>query len=1063
MNRLLKNSPLLIALAAAGLLALLPARAMAQTVTTGAISGLVTDESGGVLPGATVEAVHQPTGTHYSAVSGTDGRFSILNVRVGGPYTVTVKLSGFKDQTYANLNVALGAELAVPAKLKLENMTETVEVTAETGAIINPSATGPAANIPQVAVENMPSVNRAITDIARLSPQFTPLGNGDGSGPDVLSVGGRSSRYNNIQIDGANNNDLFALAANSGNPGGGTGTQPVSFDAIQEVQLVAAPYDVRQGGFSGGGINAITRSGSNAYHGTVLYEFRNQDFVGDSTARLGPTGVVASPSRALGTFNEKQMTASLGGPIVRNKAFFFVNVDLTRNNTPSGWSADGSSGQRFVVPQADLDRALSILQTKYGYDPSLGGNPLGEFTRSTPSNKVFARLDFNLSDRHRLTIRNNFTKPTTDVGFPRNNLFLTPDNYYQIHNRSNSTVAQLNSTFGGAVNELRVNYQKIRDIRTGPQPFPQVIVDLTGAGCGSSTCQIRFGTEEFSTANELYQDVIELTDDYTMHRGSHLITVGTHNEFFKFKNLFIRDNFGAYRFSSLNNFEAGLAQQYDYSFSATADPRQAAQFSVHQFGFYAGDLWRVAPRVTLNYGVRVDIPSFPDTPNANPVSVANFGYATDVVPSSKMWSPRAGFNWDIGGDSKQQLRGGAGIFAGRPPYVWISNQFGNTGIDFTRIGASFNANNKIPFVADPANQPKTVTGAAAGSFTNEIDLIDPDFKYPQILRTSLGYDRSLGFAGIIATVEGLYGKTLEDIDYKNLNFVPTANVRASDGRPIMARKVSSLSDVVFLTNTTKGDSWTVNAKVERPFRNRLAFMASYLYGRSKSVNDGGSDQAASNFNNNYIPGNPNEAPLTESRFSPGHRINLAVNYEWKLPWKTTLLTAAYYNGQSGRPYTLLFLSDVNGDTKTGNDLVFIPASSDQVLVSNGTFAQLDAYINADPQLAKYRGQIVPRNALRGPWTNQLDLSTSLGIPVAGSRKLELRADVLNFLNLLNKDWGLIDFPVFNDIAPLGVSIDSATGKYVYNLATINSPTYLKFNRDDLRSRWQAAFSARIRF
>ena len=877
-------------------------------------------------------------------------------------------------------------------------------------------------------------------------------------------VGGRSSRYNNIQIDGANNNDLFALAGNSGNPGGGTGTQAVSFDAIQEVQLVAAPYDVRQGGFTGGGINAITRSGTNAYHGTVMYEFRNQGLVGDSDDRFSDTtGQLVSPSRPLGTFSEKQFTVSLGGPIVKNKAFFFANVDLTRNKTPSGWSADGSSGQTFVVPPSDLDRVLSILSTKYHYDPSLGQNPLGEFTRETPSNKYFVRLDFNLSDRHRLIVRNNYTNPTTDVGFPSNSRFLTPDTYYQIHNRTNSTVAQLNSTFGTSVNELRVNYQKIRDIRNGPQPFPQVLVDLTPGGCGSSTCQVRFGTEEFSTANELYQDVVELTDDYTMHKGHHTITVGTHNEFFKFKNLFIRDNFGAYRFSSIANFEAGLAQSYDYSFSATSDPKQAAKFSVRQYGFYAGDLWRVAPRVTLNYGLRVDIPTFPDVPNANPAAVANFGYQTDIAPSSTLWSPRAGFNWDISGNGKQQVRGGLGIFAGRPPYVWISNQYGNTGVDFTRIGAAFNAANRIPFVTDPANQPKTVTGANAGSFTNEIDLVDPDFKYPQLLRASFGYDRDLGFLGMIATVEGLYGKTLEDIDYQNLNFIPTANVRASDGRPIMARKVSTLSDVIFLTNTTKGNSWTINGKVERPFRNGLAFMASYLYGRAKSVNDGGSDQAASNFANNYIPGNPNQAPLTESRFSPGHRINLAVNYEWKLPRNLRFLTAAYYNGQSGRPYTFLFLSDVNADSKTANDLVFIPSSADQVLVTGGTFASLDAYIDNTPGLGQFRGQVVPRNALRGPWTNQLDLSASLGIPIAGTRKLELRADVLNFLNLLNQGWGLIDFPVFNDLAPIGVSIDSASGKYVYNLATINSPTYLKFNRDDLRSRWQAAFTARVRF
>jgi Carboxypeptidase regulatory-like domain/TonB-dependent Receptor Plug Domain len=485
-------------------LGLVAVQANAQSITTGSISGTVTDESGGVLPGASVAAVHEPTGTHYTATTDSKGHFSILNVRVGGPYTVSVTMSGFKEQKRTGASVALGADLGLDFKMKLESVTETVEVTAGVDAIINPSSTGPASNVSEQAVENLPTVARAITDFTRLSPYFASMGGGDGSGADVPAVAGTSNRYNNVQIDGANNNDLFALASNSGNPGGGTGTQPISFDAIQEIQLVVAPYDVRQGGFAGGGINAITRTGTNAFHGTAYYEFRNQGLVGD-----GPN------SRPISTFSEKQYGASVGGPLVKDKAFFFVNADFTRNQTPSGFSADGSSGQTFSVPASDLSRYLDILKTKYGYDPGLGGNALGEFTKNTESNKIFARLDFNLSDKHRLTIRNNWTKPNVDIGYPSSSVFYTPDNYYQVHNRTNSTVAQLNSTFGSSVNELRLAYQVIRDIRTGPTQFPQVRVDLTPGSCGSSTCYIRSGTEEFSTANQLYQNILEITDDFT--------------------------------------------------------------------------------------------------------------------------------------------------------------------------------------------------------------------------------------------------------------------------------------------------------------------------------------------------------------------------------------------------------------------------------------------------------------------------------------------------------------------------------------------------------------------
>ncbi|MEO8361366.1 MAG: carboxypeptidase regulatory-like domain-containing protein, partial [Vicinamibacteria bacterium] len=488
-------------------------------VTTGAINGVVTDESGGVLPGANITATHIPTGSRYTAVTGTDGRFNLLNVRVGGPYTVTVEMPGFKGGSRTNLMVALGADVSAPFRLAVASMTETVEVTADAGALISSTRSGPAANIAQAAIENMPTVSRSITDMARLSPHFTPVGNGAGDGPDVLSVGGRSSRYNNIQIDGANNNDLFALASNSGNPGGGTSTQPISFDAIAEIQLVVAPYDVRQGGFSGGGINAVTRSGTNQFHGTALYEFRNQKFVGDSATTFSSnTGQKIADPRAISNFSEKQATFSIGGPIVKDKAFFFINGDLSRNETPTGFSADGSSGVTYKVPKVELDRFLSILKTTYGYDPSAGGNPLGEYVRNTTSNKIFARLDFNLSDKHRLTVRNNYTKPKTDVGFPSASNFKTPDNYYQINNRSNSTVAQLNSNFGKGVNELRLSYQLIRDIRDGQGAFPSISVDLTPSVCGSSRCFVSAGRESFSGANELYQTVIELTDDYTFHK-----------------------------------------------------------------------------------------------------------------------------------------------------------------------------------------------------------------------------------------------------------------------------------------------------------------------------------------------------------------------------------------------------------------------------------------------------------------------------------------------------------------------------------------------------------------
>jgi hypothetical protein len=1015
-------------------LAATPALVLAQTATTGAISGLVADESGGVLPGATVTAVHEPTGTRYTATTGGDGRFNILNVRVGGPYAVTVSLSGFQDRQIGKVTVGLGEDRHLSFTLAVAAIEETVEVTAEVGTIISPSANGPASNVAQQTIETLPTVARAIQDFARLSPYF--VSDGESGSQDALSVAGRNNRYNNIQIDGAVNNDLFGLAS-SGTPGGQTETQPISLDAIQELQLVVSPYDVRQGGFTGGGVNAVTKSGSNSFHGTGYYYFRSEAFVGD-----GPN------ETPIATFDDKQYGGSLGGPIAKDRAFFFVNVDWGRKDTPSGYSADGASGQDFGR-SAEVDRFLSILQNEYGYDP--GGT--AEFIRGTNSNKVFARLDFNLNATNRLTLRHNYVKSDNDIGFPSSRSYYFPDNFYLIRDTTNSTVAQLNSTWGSLTNELRLTYQTVRDKRDGATRFPFVLVDLADGA------QLRAGREQFSTANELDQDIFELHDELTFQKGNHMITVGTHNEFFKFRNLFIRDNFGSYRFSSLDNLERGLAQSYDYSFSATSDPQQSAEFKVNQIGFFAGDQWRVAPSFTLTLGLRVDIPSFPDKPTANPAAEALFGYATDVAPSPTMWSPRLGFNWDIGGEGKRQLRGGAGFISGRTPYVWLSNQYGNTGIEFTRIGASFNASNNIPFVADPDNQPTVVVGASGRAFANEVDVVDPDYKFPSVLRASVAYDQELGFFGLTGTAELFYSSVVNDIDYANLNKVATGT--RPDGRPLFGSLDRNYSDVILLRNTDKGNDWTVLFKLERPWRDGLYAMASYLYGEANNVNEGTSSQAASNWGNNYIPGDPNNSPVAPARYAAGHRLTLALSKDFDFG-PVSLTVGGYYEGKNGRPYSFNVNGDWNGDGRTGNDLLYVPASEGEVIIRNGTWADLDAYIEADDSLSEFRGQIIERNAGRSPWTDRLDLSTLITVPIKGV-KLQYSLVLQNFLNLLNKDWGVVDYATFNDLNPVRVSLDQATGQMVYDIGTLTSPTYVKFDRDDLRSRWQAQMGFRLLF
>ena len=1012
-----------------------------QTVTTGTLTGVVTDQQGGVLPGATVTAVHQPTGTTYEAVTDTIGRFTMLNVRVGGPYRVTAQLGGFRARETGNVQVALGEARQVDFQLELATVTETVTVTA-VASLVDSSRAGTASNVSTEAIENLPTIGRSLFDFARVSPHFTPIAlNND---PNSISVAGQNNRYNNVQIDGAVNNDVFGLAP-SGAPGGQTEVEPVSLDAIQELQLVVSPYDVRQGMFAGGGINAITRSGTNDFRGTGYYFGRNQSLVGES-----PAGI------PIAEFSSHEFGASAGGRLVQDRAFYFANVDVGRKDTPAGVSIN-STGQTFgFAPEAD--RFLGILRNRYSYNPG----DTSEFIRGTKNEKVFVRTDYNLGIGQQLVVRHNYVNGANDIGRPDVTRFIFRDTFYDFRSKTNSTVGQLNSVFGRSFNELRVTYQRQRDRRAGQpeeeRPFPMVDVRVPSGGSNF----LRAGRENFSTANELDVDILELTDDYTTVRGSHALTVGTHNEFYTFRNLFIRDAFGSYTFTNLDLFEQGLAQSYDLSFSLTGDPRQPARFGVQQYGFYVSDQWRPSSQVTATLGVRVDFPTFPDKPTRNPDTEAIYGFRTDVVPNQQLWSPRAGVAYMISQERNEQVRAGIGLFSGRTPYVWLSNQYGNTGIEFQRISVRENSANRIPFVTDVNAQPTTVTGATVSR--NEIDLIDPDYKYPQLVRGNLAYDREI-FGGWLGTVEVLFSKTMRDIKYQNLNLRQTGT--RLDGRPVFSFPAantpgSQYGDIIFLTNTDEGQSWTLTFEGRRTFRSGWFASGSYMYGESRSVMDGTSSQAASNWGNAYNPGDPNNLPLERSNFDPGHRVNLAGSRSFDIVGVNATVSA-FYSGQSGRPYSLNFSSDFNGDGRSTNDLLYIPARAGEVVFTNGTFDQFMAFINQEECYSDFIGRIHERNACRAPWINTFDVRLAVNVPTGGRTRTEFTFDLSNVNNVFDNGRGLLRYANFNDILVASPSVSATTGVTTYNISSLVRPTFERFTRDDLKSRWQGKFGVRVRF
>lgn len=1027
---------------------ILPGLILAQSVTTASFSGTVVDSDGKGLPGVMIKALHVPTGTAFETRTRIDGRFDIPFVKVGGPYTVTAALAGFAPKTLTIIGLRLGENRDVRLTLAQERIEENVTVTASS-PVVSQSRTGASMNVGTTVIESMPSISRTFDDFARLSPQVDARGGG------AFSAAGRNNRYNSIQIDGAVNNDLFGLSG-SGAPGL---SAPISLDAVEEFELVLAPYDVRYGGFTGAGLNAITRSGTNILAGSAYYFGRNQNYIGKGPDRT-----------PYGTFSESQAGLRVGGPVVKDKVYFFLSAELGRRNTPTTYVIDDSGTSNDFggtnVNIADAQRFVSILKNKYGYDP--GGFGSGYKKVEANNDKIFFRLDVNLSAKNRLTLRHNYVNGLVDnpPSKAASTVFAFGDDFYRLTSKTNSTVLQLHSTFSqNLFNEVIVNYSTIRDARQIPDTlFPQVNVLVAGG------YRLTAGSEQYSGANALNQDILEITDNLTWSLGNHMFTIGTHNEFFKFANLYIRNLYGYWEFSSLDNFEAGISSRYYHDFYA-ANPSEKwyARFSVAQLGGYIGDKWAVRPNLFLTFGARVDVPIINNIPAANSLVETTYGIKTNQAASGNvLFSPRFGFNWDLFDDKTTQVRGGIGLFSGRTPYVWISNQYSNTGMEFTRLDIR---NPAFSFVADPKNQPTAGVG-----LTSEIDMIDANFKYPQLFRANVAVDRELPF-GIIGTVEFIYSKNISEILYQNKN-LRDLGTKGMGGRNLYARDVStSFTDVIFLANTDKGYQYSLSVQLQKNFSDRSWINAFYSYGQAKDINSGTSSQAASNFVYNNIRFNPNDPELTWSNFDVRHRLGAAFSWQFKIFKNAPTCLSMFYGGRSGRPYSTTYnFFDANGDAATGNDLVYVPANQSEVIFVNSSgvpladqdtpWASFNAFISGDPGLDKYRGQIVPRNASREPWFHGLDMriAQDLPVPVVRGQRLQFTLDIINLLNMFNKDWGKSYYVSNQNDIPWTLQgsnygVDAATGKMRIQWSARAS----RYSLSQLGSRWQIQAGVRYSF
>lgn len=992
-------------------------------VTTSSMTGYVKDDKGEALIGATVKAVHTPSGTVYGTTSQEGGRYNIPGMRVGGPYTITVSFVSYVEQKIEDVNLPLGQTFKID--FRLETSTTALKefvVTGRQDRVFNNSRTGASTTITNKQLQNLPSLNRGIGDFTKLTPQ-------SGKG---LNFAGRNAKYNKFTVDGSTFNNAFGL---TDLPGGATNAQPISLDAIDQIQVNLAPYDVKLSGFTGANINAVTRSGTNEFSGSVYTFIKSNALTGSKIK-----GVDVSKDE----YNQKQYGFRVGGPIIKNKLFFFVNGEMERQDQPgSTWKANrGQEGLNVSgVAAKDLDAVKGALM-KLGYDPGV----YEDYSYKQNNDKITARIDWNISDKHKFNIRYSYLNAYKDLnpsssnsrnGRAASKTSLIFDNMkYRQYNKINSIVAELNSTFSNKYsNNLSVTYSVFKDYRqTFGNPFP--VVDIEN---GAGNNYISLGSEPFSGLNTLKQNLFQFADNFSIYSNKHTITLGVAGEFLKFSNAFAQFYYGQYRFANVQDFlnAAGGDQTvkpllYQRTYSAIpGNNAPSADLSAATISAYAQDEFQMKDNFKLTYGLRLDMPFFPTKLDRNPIvdgMTFRDGEKLDVSKLPKatlLFSPRVGFNWDVWNNQKLQIRGGTGIFTGAIPYVWAVNQAGNNGLMF--------GNQQLTGNNAPAFSPNIPTGSGAASKTFAINVMSPDFKYPQVWRSNLAADFRLP-GDVITTVEGIYTKDINAVYHRDANLVNPVgktvgpNVRdtfpGGDGNRIN----KDIINAIVLDNTSKGYSYSLSVMFQKQFKFGLYASASYTYTDAKDITSSPGSQAASAYNGNAIVNDPNKPVLSYTNFLVSHRVvgmlSYSVNYAKVLG---TTLSVIY----EGSPFSDAFdntrvsytyAGNINKDGSTGNnDLIYIPKDKNDLILipSNATdtrtpdqiWSDLNEYITSSKYLNEHRGQYAARNGAQYPWYHRFDVRLVQDIDFSkiapkSKSKLQLTLDVINFANLLNNNWGV---------------------------------------------------------
>ncbi|HET8623983.1 MAG TPA: TonB-dependent receptor [Gemmatimonadales bacterium] len=1038
-------------------------QAEAQGVTGAAIQGRVTIADGTPLEQAAVLATNGSNGERWRTSTTSGGRYYLPYLSVGGPYRIEVRAVGYQPSERVAVFLSLGQRLSadfalVPATVTLEEIT----VVAAADPRINPGRTGPAQIVSEPTIVRLPVTDRDFTQLALLSPQVTLSPNGG------LSFAGQHDRLNELQTDGATNRDLFSLAGSGiGTPGQFLGLTPLAPEAVKEVQIVTAPFDVRYGNFAGGLVNAVSKSGSNRFEGSVFSYFEDQ----------GLTGRDTSGSRAT-AFQRQEYGLTLSGPIVRNRVAFFLNAGFRRQYlpqlapVPTSDTIGGADSAGVGIRYASLVRFQDILRQTHGVDA-------GSFSRAEeriPTHSLFAKVTTQLGLNNRLEVSHSYLKAqSTHDGF-------RDAGFYELSSRGASRPFPVNLTrvnWTAALgrrwsNELILGRLDASDecIPTANYIGLEVQVDDGTVAAGRPP-----GCEGAVTA----QTIWEMTDNLSLASGAHRLTFGTHGELIHLLDASLLFSGGLWFFDGLDALEQGTPSGYLRDLPGPLRPEGArADFHVRQIGLYAQDEWTPTPRLTVTAGLRFDVPFLPTPPAQNPTLLSELGIDTGITPDGNvLWSPRLGLNYDLFGRGTTFLRGGIGLFAGRPAYFWLREAYFRTGLEQVRL-ACFGGD--VPaFTLEPTHQP-----TACGGTDQPIPIVvhfNPAFKFPRNLKIALGADQRLPW-GLVGTVDLLYTRGVNQFEVFDSNLLPPSGSSSgeanrplygtldpSSGASTPGRRSEAFQPVIEIRNGSGDRAWSLATQLQKRFAGRAELSAAYTYTNAKDRHSSPADFAYSNLGATALDGTWESRNLRTSLWSRPHKVTL--NGTFDLPLKLRL--GLVYVGSSGDPLTYIVRGDANADGLDNifggardNDPIYVPRdAADITLADPSEFARLDQIIEEEACLRWQRGRLMERNSCRDPWVHTTQARLTKVLPTVRGQSLQLTIDLFNVLNFLDGDWGLVrhtleDHGFFNvgsrtSLLEL-VGYDEANQRGIY---TVLQPNRRRI--DPVASRWRLQLSARYTF